>query len=311
MKKQNQVLTDQISGKIDINKVNDLRNNWQRTLPIYLGDLFTRVTSTSIERFDTYKLNIEDVNEILAMNNSNGGENVKFISVIMGMCKPEDVSPQEFVNNFTKPTGNLFIPIIMLELNNPYNEELVYYFTLVPQPTIFKLMDPPGITRKTDLQYLLEDQKLSPKVAELFIVKWQKLNTTELINAFDSLAPEATIDVDLGEDKTIQTFSENKMLRVRQYNYDGAETKAIFENMNDVHKHGIVNFYISMGAGLSVMDFHPFNFRPIIRIEKAPEDISRNGRMRSNDELLDFEIPASFYDTSRPCPPFCKPEIIA
>ena len=276
-----------------VKEVKRLMRNWQRCLPILLGDLFTMETPQGILRYDTYSLNKSNIKFIKSLNNLYSGDNVKGISVIMGK---KDLKVSKKSNEFN-PSNSIFLPILLVELKTSYEGNLYYYFPTDPVNKIFNLNE--SIAKRTKIHNALNPgdaaQRLSPKVAELFIVNWQSLGDTELISSFDCLSPDGTIEIKSGNpsDPDI-VFSEQKLLRVKQYNYDEMETKAIFDNLNQSKQN---KFFISLGAGLSVADYHPFNFRPIIRIEQP---IPKN-------RLADDEDLPEYYDTSRPCPPWCKP----
>ncbi|MEM9546046.1 MAG: hypothetical protein AAGA77_08735 [Bacteroidota bacterium] len=294
MKTQNNALVDGKYALPSHRDVKKLKYNWQKCLPILLGDLFTRVTEYGIERYDTYKLADHLVDFIRELNDSHGGHNVYTVSVIMGKRDAEDNS-HFYLNS---PSNNIFIPILEIVLHKAQYGHKVYYFYLEPMNKQFSLSYSNRSQygdKKNDYPSTLEED-ISPKVAELFIVKWQSIGDTELIEAFDCLAPKNTLDVPshyLHSDETL--FTQQKLLRVIQYNFDALETKAIFKRMD---YYGEVNFYINLGAGLSVSDYHPFSFRPIITIEK------KHGGRNSEDDIP----PTTYFDTSRPCPPFCKPE---
>jgi len=305
MKKRKKAITDIDPILVPVRKVKRMMRNWQKCLPIELGDLFTRETDLGIERYDTYQLASQNVKFIKKLNNLKTGDNVSTISVIMGK---EDQNASVSPNSFD-PSHSQFIPILKVELKEAYKKKSAYYFPTTPQRAKFDLNS--SIAMRSNINRLNEsedgEQRLSPKVAELFIVNWQALGDTELIGAFDCLSPEGTLQLNTGITTPEQTvFSQQKLQRVRQYNYDVVETKAIFDNLN-VSKN--VNFLISLGAGLSVADYHPFNFRPIVRINtNTNTKKSAKNKTKFRVGRLAEEIPPGFYDTSRPCPPWCKPD---
>ncbi len=293
MKEQNHVLEDQVSTNPEIKEVRKLMRNWRKCLPILLGDLFTKETETGTERYDTYKLHDRFVKKIKNFNNSHGGNNVETISVIMGKRNSEELTQIDF----SAPSNDIFIPILEVKLYKARDGGKVHHYYLQPQNKAFDFLDYLRMKNKNgnNLNSKESDEHLSPKVAELFIVKWQSLGDTELINAFDCLTPESTIKVTSdGSMKGQMFFTQQKMLRVKRYNYSVAETNAIFINLNEMDE---VNFFMNMGAGLAVADFHPFSFRPVVRIEE------KNLMDKSTSD-----IPPTYYDTSRPCPPFCGQE---
>ncbi len=305
MKKVKKTTADIEPILMPIKKVKRMMSNWQKCLPIALGDLFTRETKNGIERYDSYQLASQNVTFIKKLNNLYKGDNVSAISVIMGK---KDHKIKVFPGSFDSSQSE-FIPILKVELKLAHNNNLAYYFPTTPQSSTFNLNS--SIAMRSKINRLAnpgdEEQRLSPKVAELFIVNWQALGDTELISAFDCLSPEGTLEVNKNGPAPLQTvFSQQKLMRVKQYNYDEVETRAIFDNLN-VSKN--VDFLISLGAGLSVADYHPFNFRPIVRIN-AIGTIKKKTKTKTKlrgGRFVD-ELPPGFYDTSRPCPPWCKPD---
>lgn len=85
--------------------------------------------------------------------------------------------------------------------------------------------------------------------------------------------------------------------RVESYIYIPAETKIIADKIKRAAKPAV---YIHLGVGLSVPS-HPFSFRPVIEIREEKEAV----RSTANTSAIDH---ATFFDFSRPCPPYCKPK---
>ncbi len=267
----------------DQNTVDKMMLEWRKTLPLHIGDLFTHETKTGIERYDTYQLDHDFVNFIVTvLDKKPKKENIQTIAVIMGKRKQEGEEREG-----TRPTHHIFSPVLEVFLKEKYQGKKKYFFYLEPNDERFSFS-------KIAVE---ADQRLSPKVAELFILKWQILEDGALINAFEGLVaeiiPPKRNEGEVGEVR----FGGQKLRRVKKYTFDIPETRAIINNIIQFNNPEQVGFHINLGAGLTVPDFHPFNFRPIIRISPPKE----------NSTLLEEDSNTSFYDTSRPCPPFCDP----
>lgn len=300
MKKIAPLTKDPLPVLPDPEMVQELMLDWQKSLPLHIGDLFTRETGDGIERYDTYQLNSEYIPFII--NNLDGGGdaltggNILNFSIIMGRGTLEKGKEDDIAQN-TGPTRNIFKPVLEVVLKEVVDDKYTYYFDLKPLDEIFALpiVNPSSKT----------NQEISPKVAELFILKWQSLTEGELIRAFEGLAANSATMNSKGEEKGEVIFSGQRLRRVEKYTFDDVETKAVIEKLKEHFKEESeeVAFFVNLGAGLIVPNFHPFNFRPIIKILATEKSNSRARKEKG----VDTDLPISyFFDTSKPCPPFCS-----
>ncbi|MDF1696000.1 MAG: hypothetical protein P1U56_09220 [Saprospiraceae bacterium] len=254
--------------------VDKLRLQWQKCLSTELNNLFSRETPNGVQRTLNYRLNPTFVPLIKKLNAYKNGNNVKTISIVLG--NGTDGEDESNVNQF--------VPLLQVILEKSMNKQKVYYFYLEPIDLFHHL----GIANNTVHSTINQNEELSPKVAQLFMLKWESLSNQDIVEAFECLAPEDYASTGSNSSETF--FSPPALKRVRQYNFDVDETNRIFMELNSVSK---ADFVLSMGAGLTVPNYHPFSFRPIIRVIKY-----------SNAKSL-VDPSTAYFDTSRPCPPFC------
>lgn len=278
------------SGLTTEKVVKQLTTEWKSTLPTNIGNLFSYEYQEAIRRIERYDLAKGDIKTILTLNTIKKGKkastsNIKNITILMGKGEYQ-------VSKSTKKSGpdnQLFQPILEINLHTPIQQKKVtYHFLLSP---VFKALP---------LQMFFQVQQkedLSPRVAELFILNWQSLTDTALMNAFEGLAGDSmSIDNSSGLEHAEITFGRQRLRRVNKYIYSAEETQAILDNIADLTKPSLSLY---LGSGLEVPDFHPFSFRPIIHILDQENKIANTpgGGGGSN-----------YYDTSRPCPPACPPD---
>lgn len=288
------------SISLDEQTVNDLISSWKNSLPVELGNLFTHKTDKGISRYDTYSLTPDRVDFII--NNLNRpsstiNNNILTLSFEMGkgQLDTEDTYP------VSEPTNDIFLPLLMVSLKEAVDGKTIYYFPLDPESETFTINYGKNLSSANSKEPLTEIQQISPKVAELFILKWQALLDIEIINSFEGLAADSVYINNKGDETAEISFSSQKLRRVNSFTFDNIETEAIIkeiENALDASKN--VGFFVNLGAGLVVADFHPFNFRPIIRIETTDNTASIDSEGGNEDSTN-----VKYFDTSRPCPPFC------
>ena len=270
---------------IDPSDVDELMANWRKCFPSELGNLFFHKAKDKIERYDTYELDNDSILKIVNELNEGGpsGGNVKSLSVLMGKGQPSN-------NKKGASNGNLndiFRPILKVILFEPVNNRREYFFILSEEDTTYKLIGP--------IMHSDHKKEISPKIAELFILKWQSLTDGEIINAFDCQVADKTVSEPTDNEGIL--FGTQKLRRVNLYRFDYNQTQSIISRLRGLlGEYEKISFFVNLGAGLTIADIHPFNFRPIIRI------------LASNDKRSSKagDTTTNFYDTSKPCPPFCS-----
>ncbi|MEM9920607.1 MAG: hypothetical protein AAF990_21090 [Bacteroidota bacterium] len=275
------------NSEITLALTEEYANNWLRCRPIDIGDLFSFESINGIKRYDAFNLAENGISQLLTLDVYNGeAGNIDRLSVVMGVKKavvpPADDAEQ---------TRDIFQPVLEAKLKKAINGSTGYYFTLSPVDELFTL-------RQVHRRYKIPvsqnneeivdmEEQISPKVAQLLILKWQGLTTANLISAFEGLT--GLNEINLAGDKVELVLYGQKIARVRRYNYDALESAKIIERLRNRMQ---ATFTLHLGAGLVDPIFHPYNFRPIIKID---------------GELPSPVVRPDFFDTSRPCPPFCEP----
>jgi len=281
---------------LPLKNVEQYMKNWHMCLPIQLGDLFTFTEDgfTGTKRYDTYTLKPRDLNFILNLYNGvkKYPKNIKNLGVIMGK-KINDKGKKVISTN---PSNDIFVPILEVSLFKKVNGQKVYCFEMFPEKSTFAFNSSTKGKSSFSANNLAKDleESISPKVAELFIVKWQSIGDAELISAFDCLAPEGIRIVPTASGQDENLFLQQKLQRVKKYTFSKDETSSIFDTIIELYSSQVI-FKVYLGAGLTVADYHPFSFRPIIAIEQM--DLSTRSE--------NMPPPVTYYDTSRPCPPYC------
>ncbi len=273
--------------------VEDMKLNWQHCLPINIGNLFTYKTQTGTRRYDTYHLadtHLRHIINDLNYTGSDGVNNVETLAIVMGVKKTtfDDLALR------VELEGTHFVPILEVVLKQAFNGKKTFYFAMEAIRDFFKDPAIPFIVSS--------DGEISPVVAELFILKWLSLTNVEVINAFNGLAANCvSTTADGVEERGTIIFSSQKLSRVVQYTFSTQETESIINVIKEgfAIDPGQTSFYVHLGAGLEVPDFHPFNFRPIIGIVVEADDPTPDRRSQ-------VAVPGvTYFDTSKPCPPFC------
>lgn len=276
-------------------QVDEFKENWLRSSSVNLDNLFTYETQDGIERYDTFLLSNESAQQIIDAFDDLESENPEGTQVTLKVIMGEKTREFALAESFQSASG-VFQPILEVSLSNsiaPVKVLLHFFLESVKQPFVLSAANNSF------------KNQISPQVAELFILNWQCLTTDGVINAFAGITAEKIInesDTTLGE---IQ-LGTRKLRRVTHYTFSNIESLSILKNLKKSlayqHEFDPTRFHLHLGTGLIVPDFHPFNFRPIIKIT-SPID--------HDDSLVEPEdlFEAIFYDTSRPCPPFCDPSI--
>lgn len=263
------------STQIDQIKVEELTKRWQRALPKNMGNIFSYESKEgTIQRIDKYGLAKKFILDIIKMNKGEE-QNINTISILMGIGELDLENEIEDPG----PDKHIFQPILAI---NFCNSKKAYYFTLKPilEPTIQAMFF--EVDKKEDL---------NPRIAELFMLNWQSLTDNALMNAFEGLTGDNINFNKSGLEHAEITFGRQKLRRVTKYVYTPKETQAILADLEDS-----TALFLHLGSGLEVPDFHPFSFRPIIEIERETIEESAAGGGNGG---------SNYYDTSRPCPPFC------
>ncbi len=118
---------------------------------------------------------------------------------------------------------------------------------------------------------------IPPESAYLFVYKWLESPLEYLGDLFEASAGL------LGK-------------RVKSYYYGHDETKDMISRLQNLGTDGRLSIY--MGSGISVYR-HPVAFRPVIELSRFVAGTRRTAQ--------DGDDGGTFFDFSRPCPPYCKP----
>lgn len=247
-------------------KVAAATKRWARALPASFGNLFSFVNSKeeALQRISHYLL-YEDAIKYLCKIKA---EDISNITILMGVSEDEQA----------------FQPI--LKINRTKRKPKYFSFQLDQQPT------------STFNNFFASKQELNSEIAELFILHWQSLTNSNLINAFEGLTADK---VETHEKHKVGTILQNhqQLRRVRKYIYTQVESQAMLRDIAAVNN-PTISLYL--GSGLTLPDFHPFSFRPIIDIKGINKSSTKSN---SFSKSLAGSGSNNYYDTSKPCPPFC------
>lgn len=119
--------------------------------------------------------------------------------------------------------------------------------------------------------------------AYLFVYSWLETPVHELPEAFESVAHEQDC-------------------RVKTYSFSVEESRSIRNDIERSIKTGAPSLLIHLGQGIAVKG-HPFSFRPVLEVENA-EDPTSPGKVKRNSTGLLDDDGNSYYDFSRPNPPY-------
>lgn len=264
-------MKESIAALMTMKKVKKSCKKWRNALTSDLDNFFTYEKDDHIHRIDRYELEKDAIKFIL-----NNKEKIENISVLMGVGKTMHYKK----NKKSRLDNQIFQPILKT------------YFKEDTQITHHHFSTKPSL-KPTDVNLIRSDGELDPIVAKLFLLNWQSLTESELINAFEGLVGKK-ISSEEETEKVEITFGQQKIHRVNEYIFTKEETKGILDNLNAVKERPY--FAIALGSGLKVPNFHPFSFRPVINIKEVTKG------------SLGDDSGSNYYDTSRPCPPICPPD---
>lgn len=285
---------------LTIEAVQEYTNNWSKLPGIYIDNIFCYETEKEIKRCNHFQLSEESITFIVDTLDQPIG-NIKAVSILLGVSK-------EAPTNVSTLSVGIAYPILQLDLFLPINNETTtYYFHLAFTPselisaqTLSKNLhlksNNQSIQSESEGESYKSDSEISIKIAELFILNWQSLSDTEIINAFQAVTPDKISTVSNGVADLVDIqFGAQQMRRVKSYHFDEDGTLGIISNLRSATEtnSASTSFRLHMGTGLQVENFYPFNFRPVIEI---------NGEASNSTDF------SNYFNTSRPCPPFC-PEI--
>ncbi len=268
-------------------EADQLAANWQDAYSSDLSRIFSFQSSKGRQRYDTFIMSSTSVNKIINELDSPSlmslANNVLNISVIMGVDE---------VNNV-----KTFSPILEVSLNIPVNGSDVYYFT-------FQAIDEPFIIPSEKVNHFLSGE-ISAEIAELFILNWQSLSEDAFVSAFETITTDTINYPDVQtETLPIETppyieFGSLKLYRVKSYQYSTEQTRTLINTLIDsLQNYTSTEFYFHAGHGLPNVNLHPFAFRPVL-------DVTSKGTSTDPNKVVN-----TYFDTSRPCPPFCPKVVI-
>lgn len=136
------------------------------------------------------------------------------------------------------------------------------------------------------------DVNINPAIADLFQINWDELNDAEMANAFSGVTYS---DKSGGIESTPPAIR-----RVKFYDFPDEDVSLIVNKLREYKLNNEApRLLLLLGAGLTVRLTHPFNFRPIIAVFSLPTT--------SGELTTTHNIPgATYFERSRPCPPFCN-----
>lgn len=255
---------------IPVKKVNKRRANWQKILPTQIPNLFYAYDETQerTEKVVSYKLSQEGVERLQQLDPEKQNYELSFI---LASKKP---SRSRTVNN--SPT---FAPVLAIDLTPDSKDAQLEYYELEWERN-------PHFLDSSENHAVRSGIDAIPAAgAFLFIYNWLRQSAYQINQVFE-----------------YDLFSELK--RVRAYTYIVDETKKIIADIQKEHDPSTeINVYIHLGVGLSVED-HPFSFRPVIEVH--PKATKAKGKTRTKEDVFIELTSSSFFDFSRPCPPYCK-----
>lgn len=131
--------------------------------------------------------------------------------------------------------------------------------------------------------------EITPGIAELFQANWEELSDVEVADAFSGVT---------AKNIKSQTSQLQTTHRVKFYDFPHDDVQQIIHNLNKIKQPKQRYVRLLLGAGLKVRLTHPFNFRPILSV---PSHTQQQAPVMSKAD----ETYETYFERSKPCPPFC------
>ncbi|MCB0628319.1 MAG: hypothetical protein R2824_14655 [Saprospiraceae bacterium] len=283
------------SRQLDKEQVDKLNQEWNNCLPSSISNLFyEKHDKTGIQRVSYFSLNLDDADYDTIRGFWKEFHGFCIIRIIMG-CENEKFSP---VFELT----HVDFQLSKTAQENPpslYYSLIPNYDTETPKPslspifsysnTLFNNEDPPsGLT------------EITPGVADLFHKKWFELSNAKLSAAFSGI----THRIDSGKPDTIGQEGQQLLTskRVQSYVFSQSDTNIVIAYIvNPIYEDSSVRMY--MGSGLTMRFTHPFRFRPMLFLPNL-----QSGMPEVQSDPTDDPDSGTYFERSKPCPPYCDPE---